>query len=105
MPKKDKFKYLNRDVVSLGYSLTKTWNSTHTSSIGINAQRRVNQDKDLTYRAKRKDRRLTLQISHQIQLSSEASFFTNVGYVNNASNFDLYDSEKAFIKAGINYQF
>lgn len=105
IPEKDKFKYLNRDVISLGYGLTKTWNSTQISSIGINAQRRVNQGTDLTYRAKRKDKRLTLQISHQIQLSSKASFFTNAGYVNNASNLDLYDSEKAFIKAGINYQF
>lgn len=105
IPKQHKFKYLNRDVISLGYGLTKTWNPKQTSSIGVNAQRRVNQDLDLTYRAKRKDRRLTLQITHQIQLSPKASFFTNAGYVNNASNLDLYDSEKAFIKTGIHYQF
>lgn len=104
-PEKDKFKYLNRDIVSIGYGISKTWNPKHTSSIGINVQRRVNQDVDLTYRAKRKDRRLTLQIAHQIQLDSKASFFTNAGYVNNASNLDLYDSEKAFIKTGLNYQF
>lgn len=105
IPKQEKFKYLNRDVLSLGYALTKTWNTKQSSSLGINLQRRVNQDLDLTYQAKRKDRRLTLQMTHQIQLNNKANFFTNIGYVNNASNLDLYDSEKAFIKTGINYQF
>lgn len=104
-PEKNKFKYLNRDVVSLGYGLTKTWNPRHTSSLGINVQRRVNQDKDLTYRAIRKDKRLTLQLMHQIQVTNKLSFFANAGYVNNASNLDLYDSEKAFVKTGMNYQF
>lgn len=104
-PAKHKFKYLNRDIVSLGYGLSKTWNTMHTSSIGINAQRRVNQDHDLTYRAKRKDKRLTLQITHQMQLTNKTTFFTNAGYVNNASNLDLYDSKKAFIKVGLSYQF
>lgn len=105
IPAENKFKYLSRDVLSLGYGLNKTWNTMQTSSIGVNAQRRVNQDNDLTYRAKRKDTRLTFQIAHQVQLTNKTTFFTNAGYVKNASNLDLYDSKKAFFKAGINHQF
>lgn len=104
-PEKNKFKYLNRNVVSLGYGLNKTWNTMHTSSLGINVQRRMHQDTDLTYGAKRKDKRITLQIAHQVQLTNKTLFFTNAGYVNTTSNLDLYDSKKAFIKTGISYQF
>lgn len=105
MPDNERYEYLSRDVVSLGYGLTKTWNASHSSSLGFNAQHRVNQGKDLTYKLKRKDTRLTLQIAHQVQLSNKTTFFTNAGYVDNASNLELYDSQKAFIKLGINHQF
>jgi hypothetical protein len=105
MPDNDKYNYLSRDLVSLGYGLNKAWNTKHSSSIGLNAQRRINQGDDLSYQVKRKDTRLTLQIAHQTQLSHKTSFFTNLGYVDNASNLELYDSEKAFIKLGINHQF
>lgn len=105
MPDNDKYNYLSRDLVSLGYGLNKAWNTKHSSSIGLNAQRRINQGDDLSYQVRRKDTRLTLQIAHQTQLSHKTSFFTNLGYVDNASNLELYDSEKAFIKLGINHQF
>lgn len=105
IPEKHPFSYLSRDILSLGYGLSKTWNSAHSSTIGLNAQRRINQAKDLTYKLKRKDTRLTLQIAHQIQLNNKTHFFANVGYVDNASNLELYDSKKAFMKLGINYQF
>lgn len=105
LPEKKKYDYLSRDIASVGYGINKAWDVQNTSSLGLNVQRRVNQDKDLTYGEVRKDLRLTLQIAHQLQLNNNATFFANAGYVNNASNLDLYDSKKAFVKTGLSYQF
>ena len=105
VPDLSQFKYLNRDVVSVGYGLTKTLNAQTSTSIGLNLQNRLNQAEDLTYKVKRQDKRWTLQMNYQNQFSKQASFFANAGYIYNNSNLELYDSKKAFIKTGINYQF
>jgi len=105
MAEKSKYKYLNRDVFSLAYGINKVWNAQNASSISVNAQRRINQAKDLTYRVKRKDLRFTWQVAHQLQLSNKTTFFANAGYVDNNSNLKLYDSKKAFVRIGINHQF
>lgn len=105
IPKQNQFNYLSRNVLSLGYGLSQTWNGIHSSSIGLNVQRRINQAKDLSYNTKRKDTRLTLQLTHQMQLTNKTTAFTNVGYMDNLSNLVLYDSKKAFIKLGIYHQF
>jgi hypothetical protein len=105
IPARTRFNYLNRDVLSLGYGLSQTWNSRQSSSLGINLQRRINQAEDLSYKTKRKDTRLTLQLSHQMQLTNKTTLFTHIGYMDNLSNLELYNSKKAFIKLGLTHQF
>jgi hypothetical protein len=73
--------------------------------LGINLQRRINQAEDLSYKTKRKDTRLTLQLSHQMQLTNKTTLFTHIGYMDNLSNLELYNSKKAFIKLGLTHQF
>lgn len=105
IPAQTQFNHLSRDVLSLGYGLNQTWNDKHSSSIGINLQRRVNQAEDLSYQTKRKDTRLSLQATHQMQLTNKTTLFTHAGYIDNLSNLELYDSQKAFIKLGLAHQF
>lgn len=105
IPAQTQFNHLSRDVLSLGYGLNHTWNDQHSSSIGINLQRRINQAEDLSYKTKRKDTRLTLQATHQMQLTNKTTLFTHAGYIDNLSNLELYDSKKAFVKLGLAHQF
>jgi Protein of unknown function (DUF2860). len=57
------------------------------------------------YNQKRKDTRVTLQIGHQIRVSKNTSVFAEAGHTDNDSNLGLYDTDKRYVKTGINYHF
>lgn len=104
-PEEEAGRRFSRDMVGGGYSAVHTWNSRHSSSVGLNVQQRQHQAKDPIYNQKRKDTRVTLQIGHQIRVSKNTSVFAEAGHTDNDSNLGLYDTDKRYVKTGINYHF
>ena len=104
-PKHKAGKYHARNSIGLAYSAKQAWNSIHSSNFSVQLQAYKHRAKDPIYNAKRKDKRLIVKVGHSMHLTKSLSAFTDVGYIKNNSNLDLYETAKTFARVGINYHF
>lgn len=105
IPEQEAGKHHTVNSTGFGYNARHSWNETHTSFLNAQYQDRKHRANDPVYGKKRNDDRLVLKLGHSVRLSKKLSGFADAGYIKNDSNLDIYTSDKAFFRTGINYHF
>ena len=98
-------KYHTRNSIGLGYLAKYTWDATQVTFFSTEIQNRQYRANDPVYAKKRQDNQLLLKIGHSKRLGKHLSAFADLGYINNSSNLDIYETNKTFARTGINYHF
>jgi hypothetical protein len=91
--------------VGTSYSVEHTWDAVNSSFISSQFQYRKHRANDPIYAKKRQDKRVLFKIGHNLRLGKNLSIFAQLGYTKNNSNLDIYDTDKAFARTGVNYNF
>lgn len=104
-PEQKAGKHYTRNTTSVAYAVGHVWNAANSSFISTQFQYRKHRASDPVYAKKRKDKRLLFKIGHTLQVDKNWSVFAKADYTKNNSNLDLYDTDKAFVRVGVNYTF
>jgi len=104
-PKQKAGKNYTRNTVGTSYSVEHTWDAVNSSFISSQFQYRKHRANDPIYAKKREDKRVLFKIGHNLRLGKNLSVFAQLGYTKNNSNLDIYDTDKAFARTGVNYNF
>ncbi|MCK5896618.1 MAG: DUF2860 family protein [Cocleimonas sp.] len=104
-PKQAGGKHYTRNTTGVSYAVEHAWNPVNSSFINTQFQHRKHRASDPIYAKKRQDNRLLLKVGHTVRLGKKLSLFAHTGYTKNNSNLDIYDTNKAFVKMGVNYNF
>jgi tetratricopeptide (TPR) repeat protein len=104
-PKQLAGKQHTRNTTGVSYAVEHAWNAVNSSFVNTQFEYRKHRASDPIYAKKRRDNRLLLKVGHTVRVGKKLSLFAHTGYTKNNSNLDIYDTNKAFVKMGVNYNF